>query len=61
MTAQEKKSDLVKDIFGLGKGGFPQRGIGDANDVEISPKELASKLAAKAIRNLSDKSRKSSR
>lgn len=57
----KRKSDLIKDIFGRGKGGFPQRGIGDANDVEISPKELASKLAEEAIRNLSDKSRKSSR
>lgn len=61
MTSTERKSGLIKDIFGRGKGGFPQRGIGDANDAEMSPKELASKLAAKAIRNLSDKSRKSSR
>lgn len=61
MDAQEKRSNLIKDIFGRGKEGSPQRGIGDANDAEMSPKELASKLAEKAIRNLSDKSGKSTR
>lgn len=60
MTSK-RKSDLIKDIFGRGKEGFPHRGVGDANDAEMSPKELASKLAEKAIKNLSDKSGKSTR